>query len=321
MANAFAAGASGASLDLLTETAYDRAARLQLRDEPQFRQLIDVRPTKQAMPGDVVTFTIFKDLAAQATTPLTETVDPDAVAPQAPTRVNVTLQEYGNAMLSTLRLDATAFIPVDPLLASNIARNQADTLDSLVRAVADTSTNLAGVQAGAVKGNAIVLGSVTATDYMTRNCVSTVVQLLRRDKVMPKAGSDYLAVVHGDVLYDVMAENSATAWNAPHTYGGDTEAIYAGEVGRLLGARFISTTRTTTGTDGAASAKVYRSYFFGKEAIAEANAIEPHVVIGPQTDKLRRFNPIGWYGLLGWSLFRPEALRKVYTASSIGTLS
>lgn len=321
MANAFAAGASGASWDLLTETAYDRATRLALRDDPQWRQLIDTRPTNQTMPGDIVVMTIHSDLAALATTPLTETVDPDSVAPVAPTRVSITLNEYGNAAQTTLRLEKTAFVAPDPDLVQILARNQADTFDSLIKAVADTSTNLAGVQAGALKGNAITLGSVAATDYMSRACASMVVSLLRRDKIMPKAGANYLAVCHGDVLYDLMAESAATSWVAPHVYGGDTAAVYAGEVGEFMGARYVRTNRVTTGTDGAASAKVYRSYFFGREAIAEAVAVEPHTVIGPQVDKLKRFFPLGWYGMLGWSLFRPTAMRKVYTASSIGALT
>lgn len=320
MANAFTAGGSGASWDLLTETAFDRATKFALRDEPQFRQVIDTRPTAQAMPGDVVTMTISSDLTVLATTPLTETVDPDAVAPVAPTRVNITLNEYGNATLTTLRLEKTAFIAPDPITVEILGRNQYDTMDALVRGVADTSTNTAGINATVIKGTNVVVANVAAGDNFSRNLASTVVSLLRRDKVMPKAGPNYLAVCHGDVLYDLMAENSATAWNAPHTVGGDTGAVYAGEVGEFLGARYIRTTRTTTATDGAAAAKVYRSYFFGREAIAEAVAVEPHTVVGPQIDKLKRHFPLGWYGLLGWSLFRPQALRKVYTTSSISAV-
>lgn len=318
MANAFV---SGTTWDLLTETAYDREVEFQLRDMPQWRPLIDKRPVRQAMPGDVVTLTIHKELAALPTTPLTETVDPDAVAPQAPTRVSITLNEYGNATLETLRLEKLAFTQPNAELAHIVGLNQFDTMDALVRAVADTSTNLAGRQGGASKGSNVVLASVAATDTFNRDLAATVVALLRRDKVVPKTGENYLAVCHGDVLFDLMAENSATAWIGPHTYGTDTGPIYAGEVGTFMGARYMRTNRVTTGTDGAASAKVYRSYFFGRQAIAEAASVEPHTVIGPQTDKLKRFFPLGWYGLLGWALYRPEALRKVYTSSSLATLT
>ena len=63
---------------------------------------------------------------------------------------------------------------------------------------------------------------------------------------------------------------------------------------------------------------MYDSYVFGKEALAEAVAIEPHTVVnGAIVDPLDRKMSIGWYGLFGHSLFRPEALYKVQTASTV----
>jgi N4-gp56 family major capsid protein len=62
---------------------------------------------------------------------------------------------------------------------------------------------------------------------------------------------------------------------------------------------------------------VYRTIVAGKQALAEAVAQEPNVVIGPVTDKLLRFRPIGWYGVLGFSLYRQAALYRIETGSSI----
>jgi N4-gp56 family major capsid protein len=62
---------------------------------------------------------------------------------------------------------------------------------------------------------------------------------------------------------------------------------------------------------------VYRTIIAGKQALAEAVAQEPNVVIGPVTDKLLRFRPIGWYGVLGFSLYRQAALYRIETGSSI----
>jgi N4-gp56 family major capsid protein len=61
----------------------------------------------------------------------------------------------------------------------------------------------------------------------------------------------------------------------------------------------------------------YRTIIAGKQALAEAVAQEPNVVIGPVTDKLLRFRPIGWYGVLGFSLYRQAALYRIETGSSI----
>jgi N4-gp56 family major capsid protein len=248
-------------------------------------------------------------------------VDPDAVAPQAPTRVSVTLNEYGNATLATRRLEATAFTNADQELSVIVGRNMVDTIDGLIQAVADTSTNGLSLQGGALTGGSVTTGSVTSTDVFSKKLGSAAVTKLRDDKVIPVDGEKYLIIAHPDVLFDLMAENSANSWVAAKTYGGDTGDFYNGYVGTLAGAHYLESVRVTTATDGPTSQKVYRSYAFGKQAIAEAVAIDPHIVVGPVVDKLKRFSPLGWYGMLGWSLYRPQALRKIYTQSSISAVS
>lgn len=320
MANAFTAGASGAAWDLLTETAYDRAVDWYLNDEPQWRSVIDKRPVNQAMPGDVVTLTIHNQLTL-ATTALSETVDPDAVAMPAPTRVNVTLQEWGNAAIGTLRLQATAFTNPDKEIAMDIGYNMMDSLDAIVRSVADAGTNLLWVNGGVVKTTGGANSAVASTDLLTRNPATAAVKLLRRNKVRTKQSGFYASMIHPDVSFDLQAENSATAWTAPHVYqDGQAGAIYAGTVGDFQGARYVETTRCNITTDGVTGGKVYSTYYLGQQALVEASAVDPHVVVGPQTDKLKRFFPIGWYSLQGWSIYRPKALLTVRTASSIAGL-
>lgn len=67
--------------------------------------------------------------------------------------------------------------------------------------------------------------------------------------------------------------------------------------------------------------RVFRTILAGKQAFAEAVASEPHVVIGPVTDRLMRFRPIGWYGVLGFAIYRNEALYRIESSSSIAKLS
>ena len=67
--------------------------------------------------------------------------------------------------------------------------------------------------------------------------------------------------------------------------------------------------------------KVYRSFLAGQQALAEAVAEEPHVVIGPVVDRLMRQRPIGWYGVLGHAIYRNEALYRIETGSSIAQFS
>jgi len=76
----------------------------------------------------------------------------------------------------------------------------------------------------------------------------------------------------------------------------------------------VTSTTTITVTP---ETKVFNTYFAGQQALAEAVAEEPHVVIGPVVDKLMRHRPLGWYGVLGHAIYREEALFRVETSSSI----
>ena len=63
--------------------------------------------------------------------------------------------------------------------------------------------------------------------------------------------------------------------------------------------------------------RVFDTLVCGQQALAEAVAEEPHIVIGNVTDKLMRFRPMGWYGVLGFARYREEALFRIETGSSI----
>jgi hypothetical protein len=66
--------------------------------------------------------------------------------------------------------------------------------------------------------------------------------------------------------------------------------------------------------------RTFKTILCGQQALAEAVAEEPHIVIGNVTDKLMRFRPMGWYGVLGFARYREEALFRIETGSSIAAL-
>jgi len=248
-------------------------------------------------------------------------VDPDAVAPPAPVRVTVTLNEYGNANLTTLRVRDLAFASVEPAIANILGKNMVDTMDKLVQNVLDGATNVIGKNAGTVatqsSGTPFAEGSVAAGDKFDSTLAGDAVQLLRRRNAHGRDGDDtYIALIHPDVAVDIMSD---TGWLAPHQYQ-DVQNIYRGEIGQYRGARYVTTPRATVVADGSASTKVYRTYVLGAQALVEATVREPGVVVGPQIDKLRRFFPIGWYAHAGWAIYRQEAIQLVKSSSSIAGL-
>ena len=164
---------------------YDRYLEYQLRSDPIFRQFVDKHPVDVTNPGPTVTLSIMQEFAALATTPLTETVDVSAVAPPAPVRVTVTVNEYGNADLSTLRLKQLAFTPPDPAIANALGKNMVDTLDKLAQNTVDAGTNIIGLNGGVVKTNtsAFAEASVASTDVVTSALARDSVALLRRRSI------------------------------------------------------------------------------------------------------------------------------------------
>jgi N4-gp56 family major capsid protein len=308
MANAYT-GTS--AMSNLVKAAYDRYVEFALRSQPMFRDLADKRPVQQAMPGSSVVFSLYQDLAA-ATTALTETVDPDAVALSNPSTVSVTLNEYGNVVLETKKLAEFSFSDVDPAIANIIAYNMADSIDKLVVNELITGTNVL------FGGDATATNEVIAADVMTGSLIRKAVAKLRAGNAVPRDGMLYAAYMHPEVSHDLRSETGALAFEDVRKYTDPNVGnILNGVTGVYGGAYVVETPRAYTATDGAASAKVYRTIIAGQQALAEATAVEPGVVIGPVVDKLMRQRPLGWYSLQGWSVYREAALYRVETGSSI----
>jgi N4-gp56 family major capsid protein len=313
---------SGTSLGLeLVQQAFDRLVEYALRAQPQYRAVVDKRPAQQAMPGSSVVFNIYADLAPNTAT-LTETTDPDAVAIPSTTPVTVTLNEYGMASLVTRKLRLLSLSDVDPGIADIIAFNMLDSVDILVRDTALGGTNVVRVNGGSVLINSGTTGAVVSGDIMESAVGRSTVAVLRNFKAMPRVDNLYVAYVNPDVSYDLRSETgtSNATWRTPHEYSAAGN-IWGGTIGEYEGVLYVETPRTFFADDGGTSETVHRSLVFGRQAIAEAVAEEPGVRIGPVTDKLMRFRPIGWYGLLGWNIYRDECIVRWETASSINTTS
>lgn len=77
-----------------------------------------------------------------------------------------------------------------------------------------------------------------------------------------------------------------------------------------------------TGTDS----PVYTTYFMGRQSLAKVHSIVdgngpvPKIIPGPITDTLRRYVPLGWYWLGGYSVFRQPSVMQYFTQSSLSNI-
>jgi N4-gp56 family major capsid protein len=174
-------------------------------------------------------------------------------------------------------------------------------------------------------GSNVIYSGSTATSTATVTAAATIssanirraVAKLRANKAIARKGSLYWAGLHPEVSHDLRAETGSAGWLLPNQYGSAQDRIWAGEIGTYEGAYFVESPRLFNATDGLSSARVFRTLVCGQQALAEAVAEEPHVVIGNVTDKLMRLRPIGWYGVLGFKRYREEALYRIESSSSI----
>ena len=314
MADAFV---STGTLSNGVQAALDQYVRAELRHMPLLRNVADTRPVQVDKPGSSVALYTRGDLAP-ATTPLNETTDPDAVALPNPTAVTLTPNEYGNVSIATLKVKATSFFDVDPDQRDAITYNMRDTLDVLVRDTLSGGTNVR------YAGTATSTATVNSQQTIGSDDIRFAVAKLRGNASPGRRGDLYWCGIHPDVAHDLRAETGAGSWRDSHQYAAPG-VFWPGEIGVYEGAFFVESARMKVaatgggdGTDaGTGADPVYHTIFAGKEALAEGVVVEPEVRVGVVPDKLNRFFPLGWYGYLGWTIFRQKSLYRLESGSSI----
>jgi N4-gp56 family major capsid protein len=310
------------TLTLLIEKALNREADWAFREMPTFRMMVDKNVGTLTNPGQPAKLVINNDLAL-ATTALTENVDPDSVALPAPTVITVSPLEYGNATLRTLKMQELVYTNVVPDIAQTVGRNMIDSVDKLYQNVFDTGAHIT------TKENALYLhtgnnvDAIKTTDFLDANGAARVAAIMRTRLALPRVDGLWRAIIHPNIAYDLKRESGASAntvnsWFYAHANAGDAGPIYRGELGTFVGVRWFENAKCTKITNAnSPTASVYTSYFMGQQPLVEYVSIEPRIVVGEVTDKLRRFYPVGWYCMLNSALYRTEALELVKTSSTL----
>ena len=324
MADYYAAetGTSNLSVD---QVAFEKLAYFALRPEMYFDQFADVQATNATNPGASVKFTVFADLAA-ATTALGEAEDVTPVA-MSDAQVTVTLEEYGNATVTTAKLRASSFLPVDPVAANAVGYNAGLSIDTIARNVLQAGTNVIYATGGTDTAAARV--DMDVDDTITAKDIRRAVAQLRGANV-PTIGGNYVGFIHPDVSYDLRSITDASGWRDSYKYT-NAMPLYNGEIGMFEGVRFMESPRAPlftnayNGSGAAGTGDSYGTLIMGQQALAKAVSMggeygaQPTIVYGTVTDLLQRFRPVGWKHFVGYAVFRQEALRRIESASSIGT--
>lgn len=164
----------------------------------------------------------------KATQPLEEGVTPTGSAINI-TRVKGEPEQFGNYVSYTDQLDFFANDPSPEVLKYTdlLTENQLETFEHLD--AMELASGLNVFYAGDAEARGALQSVLTVKD------VRRAVTYLKRNKVQPADGTDFIAFIHPDVVYNIWNDPE---WRQPHTYA-DTKELYDGEIGRLFGVRFI----------------------------------------------------------------------------------
>lgn len=291
--------------------AYDLAVYPSLRPELIFDQFATVRPTRLTHRGGSARFSFVDDIAEQ-TTPLLENIDVDSVTLTSKA-LTVSMREYGTAVTTTQLLRGTSMIAMDPLVAERVGYNAGLSIDTLARTALD---------AASITYDDSTTGTITeigaSSSYLSGLLLQEAVATMQADNVRPFMGGNYVCVVSPYQAQHLKFDTTDTGWRyvTSRNEGAAGNSIYMGEIGIYEGVRIIVNNHlTSNGT----------AYFMGAEALAKVYSDapgfgpNPRVVISPVVDKLRRFATVGWYHLVGYSVFRNDALIRIKTASGLKT--
>ena len=205
--------------------------------------------------GDTVNFRRFNSLAP-ATTPLTEGTTPEGSSLSV-TAVTAKVNQYGDFVAISDKLDLAGIDPVLTESAQVLGEAAALTVDSIVRDEIVNGTNV--VYAGGKTSNS----ALTAEDVLTGNDVKKAVRTLRKADAKPASGEYYIGIIDPDVAFDLMND---PLWQDVSKYNGG-EKIMKGEVGKLHGVKFVTTTNTKVAKGGSGSSvDVHSVIIIGKDA-------------------------------------------------------
>ena len=305
-------------LSVEMKTFYD----MTLIDEATANLVHDQFGQKRPIPkngGKTIEFRKFTPLA-KALTPLTEGVTPPGKALNA-TAITAEVAQYGDFITQSDVLELTALDNTILEATKLLGRQAGLTLDTVVRNVMHSGTNVTYCPKVAADGSKTAVTSRTGLDntcQLTVDVINQVVAKLRAQNA-PTIGGKYVAIIHPYVAYDLMSD---PAWVDAHKYC-KPENMYEGEIGEIGGVRFVQTTE----------AKIYDGGVFGTLIFGEgAYGVTEITGGGLQTivkqkgsagtaDPLDQRSSVGWKAIKTAELLIPNYLVRVESKSAVFSAS
>lgn len=264
----------------------------------KFRQFVDVKEGW----GKGVGATLYFDKIGRISTAGGTLVETNAMPEHqfTITRGTVAMQEYGNSIPYTGKLEALSNFDVQNPTIRVLRDDMASVLDKACgleyrktgRKYIATST-VAGTLESVTDGETIASNKSIKGGWRLYHIRECVKELKARD--IPKYdGENYICIASVYFLNEMMKDSE---WRDNVRYG-DPARLFAGEVGRVHGVRFIEETNYLIDTMGS-GAHYGEAVIFGKEAVMEG-IVTPEEIRAKVPTDYGRSKGLAWYGIMGW---------------------
>ena len=294
------------------KTFYD----MTLIDEAQAALVHDQFGQKRPIPkngGKTIEFRKFAALA-KATTPLTEGVTPDGKGLTV-TTITATVAQYGDYITQSDVLELTSLDNTILEATKLLGRQAGLTLDTIVRNVMQSGTNVTycpKVAADGVETAVTSRSSLDNTCQLTVKVLQQVVAKLRAQNA-PTIGGKYVAIIHPYVAYDLMRDPE---WIDAHKYA-KPDNLYEGEIGEIAGIRFVQTSEAKIYSGGVFGTLVFGDGAYGVTEITGGGlqTIVKQKGSAGTADPLDQRSSVGWKAIKTAELLIPQYLVRVESKS------
>lgn len=296
------------------KTFYD----MTLIDEAAASLVHDQFGQKRPIPmgsGKTIEFRKFAALT-KALTPLTEGVTPDGKGLTVST-VTATVNQYGDYITQSDVLELTALDNTILEATKLLGRQAGLTLDTVVRNVLHSGTNVTYCPKVTADGTETAVTSrsdLDATSQLTVKVLQQVVAKLRAQNA-PTIGGKYVAIIHPYVAYDLMRDPE---WVDARKYAAP-ESLYAGEIGEVAGIRFVQTSEAKIYPGGVFGTLVFGDGAYGVTEITGGGlqTIVKQKGSAGTADPLDQRSSVGWKAIKTAQLLVPQYLVRVESKSPV----
>jgi len=286
-------------------SAKNLSKKLRLAVQPliKFRQLCDAKDASQQgkHKGSTYHWDVFSDVAAQGTT-LTETT----TMPETQfviTQGTLTIDEFGNSVPYTGKLDDLSELPVTNII-NKVIKNDAKKAFDIAAEAQFSYTPLHICEDGSSTTAVNLMTASTNTDTasveMGKGHVKAIRDVMVERNIPPYMGDDYIAISWPTTYRTFKNDLESIKQYTPEGF----KMILNGEVGRYENIRFIE--QTNIAKDGSTYSDW--CYFMGDDTVAEAIAV-PEEIRGKIPGDYGRSKGVAWYYLGGFGLIHTAQLQ------------